>query len=72
MASIAQSAERQSFDLRFPCSNPGQGKHSFHHFLLFFFTWKSVISIHLFLLYVKMSVLYENVINFIIFKESSF
>ena len=73
MASIAQSAERQSLDIRFSGSNPGLGKHFFIIFIIFLLgRVLPNISIPLFLLYVKMSVLYENVINFIIFEESPF
>ena len=54
LASIAQSAERQSWDPSVPGSNPGSVKKFFLMFLL--------------LLYVKMAVLYENVINFILFE----
>ena len=41
----------------FPSSNLGSDKHFFHYFLLE----------NAFLMYVKMAVLYENVINMIIF-----
>ena len=71
VTSIAQSAERQSMDRWIPSSNPGSDNHFF--FIIFFYL--EVIFIFYIIwvgntsliceLYVKMAVLYENVMNFL-------
>ena len=72
--SIAQSAERQSMDWWISSSNPDSNNHFFLNHLYYFSTWKCFSLFLLFfyleilLLYVKMAVLYENVMKQIFFE----